>query len=220
MTVLCGVLFDWDGTLMDTEPVTTACWTEVLSDQGIPLAQSDVRRLFFRGWPDAYDWLARRFELAPMAVIGSAMTSARARRRLDVRLFDDARPCLRDLRAAGIRVGMVTNSSRSRVLFDLSTVGLALSAFDVIVTADDVVKPKPSPDGYRAAIEALGLVPGDCIAVEDTCHGVTAAARAGVNVLHIDRSQRAGPPGRGTVGRVKRLHAEDLISMMKRADPP
>jgi HAD superfamily hydrolase (TIGR01509 family) len=88
------------------------------------------------------------------------------------------------LRAAGVPLGMVSNSRRGFVELGLQKAGLD-GAFDVIVTAEDVARPKPAPDAYLAAAEALGAEPAACVVLEDSPTGLTAARAAGARTIGV-----------------------------------
>jgi HAD superfamily hydrolase (TIGR01509 family) len=89
------------------------------------------------------------------------------------------------IRAAGLPVGVASNSARAFVERVLSGAGLLDGNFDVVVTADDVEHPKPAPDLYLAACAALGTEPEHSAALEDSATGVEAARAAGMFVVAV-----------------------------------
>jgi HAD superfamily hydrolase (TIGR01509 family) len=88
------------------------------------------------------------------------------------------------LRAAGVPLGLATNSARTFATRALRGAGL-LERFDAVVSAEDVEHPKPAPDVYLAAAAALGAEPADCVALEDSETGVEAALAAGMVVIGV-----------------------------------
>jgi HAD superfamily hydrolase (TIGR01509 family) len=92
---------------------------------------------------------------------------------------------LEAVRAAGLPVGVASNSARAFVERVLSVTGLLDGHFDVVVTADDVEHPKPAPDLYLAACAALRAAPGRAAALEDSATGVAAAVAAGMYVVAV-----------------------------------
>jgi HAD superfamily hydrolase (TIGR01509 family) len=88
------------------------------------------------------------------------------------------------LRAAGVPLGLATNSGRTFATRALRGAGL-LDCFDAVVSAEDVERPKPAPDVYLAAAAALGADPADCVALEDSETGVAAACAAGMVVVGV-----------------------------------
>jgi HAD superfamily hydrolase (TIGR01509 family) len=92
---------------------------------------------------------------------------------------------LEAVRAAGLPVGVASNSAREFVERVLSGAGLLDGHFDVVVTANDVEHPKPAPDLYLAACAALGAEPERSAALEDSATGVAAALAAGMYVVAV-----------------------------------
>jgi HAD superfamily hydrolase (TIGR01509 family) len=91
---------------------------------------------------------------------------------------------LEALRASGVPVGLATNSGREFATRALRAAGI-YDRFDAVVSAEDVARPKPAPDVYVAAAEAIGAEPGECVALEDSETGVTAAKAAGMTVIVV-----------------------------------
>jgi HAD superfamily hydrolase (TIGR01509 family) len=86
--------------------------------------------------------------------------------------------------AAGTPVALVSNSVRDFVELTLTTAGVR-DRFDVVLTADDVVRPKPAPDLYLAACAALRAGPAACVGLEDTATGIAALRAAGLFAIGI-----------------------------------
>lgn len=102
-----------------------------------------------------------------------------------------ARRLVRELRAAGVPIGVASNSPRELVALALGVAGLD-DAFDAVLTADDVAHPKPAPDVYLAGCAALGADPARSIALEDSHTGVGAAVAAGMFVVGIPSLEGVG----------------------------
>jgi HAD superfamily hydrolase (TIGR01509 family) len=92
---------------------------------------------------------------------------------------------LESVRAAGLPVGVASNSAREFVERVLSVAGLLDGKLDVVVTASEIDHPKPAPDLYLAACAALGADPARAAALEDSAIGVAAAVAAGMYVIAI-----------------------------------
>jgi HAD superfamily hydrolase (TIGR01509 family) len=88
------------------------------------------------------------------------------------------------LRASGVPVGLATNSGREFATRALRAAGI-YDHFDAVVSAEDVARPKPAPDVYVAAAEAIGADPQACVALEDSQTGVAAAKAAGMTVIGV-----------------------------------
>jgi HAD superfamily hydrolase (TIGR01509 family) len=96
-------------------------------------------------------------------------------------------------RERGWKVGLVTTTSRANVVALLEALTPALQAddFDVVVDADSVGPPKPAPDAYAFAVEALSVPAAECVAVEDNLGGVAAARAAGVPCVAFPNANTA-----------------------------
>ncbi|MFG2378198.1 HAD-IA family hydrolase [Streptomyces sp. NPDC048504] len=177
---LQAVLFDMDGTLVDTERLW---WEAVEQVAGRTLTDADQPEVLGRPVEHTADWLAR-------ATGGSAADLAAALHRefaARVRTGTVPRPGALDLLDAlardGVPTALVTASPRA--VADTVLDALGASRFAVSVTADDTGRTKPAPDPYLAACRALGVDPAACVAVEDTQTGVSSAEAAGCAVLAV-----------------------------------
>lgn len=88
------------------------------------------------------------------------------------------------LKSAGLKLGVATNSIRETSTAMLGYAGL-LGQLDVLVTNEDVVRPKPSPDIYLLAARRLGVEPRECLVVEDHDYGIDAAESAGCQTVKV-----------------------------------
>jgi beta-phosphoglucomutase-like phosphatase (HAD superfamily) len=88
------------------------------------------------------------------------------------------------LKSAGLKLGVATNSIRETSAAMLGYAGL-LSQLDVLVTNEDVLKPKPSPDIYSLAAKRLGVEPSECLVIEDHEYGIAAAESAGCQTIKV-----------------------------------
>ena len=84
----------------------------------------------------------------------------------------------------GLALGVASSSSRGWVEGHLGRRGI-LEFFDAIRTSDDVVRLKPDPEVYRSVVNALGALPHETVAIEDSIHGVAAAKAAGLHCIAV-----------------------------------
>jgi HAD superfamily hydrolase (TIGR01509 family) len=115
----------------------------------------------------------------------------------------------------GWKVGLVTTTSPGNVaaLLDALSPHLAAGDFDVIVDVSSVDQPKPDRAAYVFALQELGQVPGECVAVEDNVGGVQAALAAGLTCVAFPNENTAGDDFTGAERLVDRLDAAELLAM-------
>jgi beta-phosphoglucomutase-like phosphatase (HAD superfamily) len=190
---LQAILFDHDGTLVDSEATHLQLWRQVVSPYGVEIADDDYWQHML-GVPlerNAAD-IVRLYGLdADPAMLIDAKLAANDRFLASnyFAAMEGADRVLQTL-AGQVRLGLVSGSQRNCVEASLRGHGWN-ALFEQVVTGDDVVRNKPHPDGYQRALELMGLEAGDCIAVEDTEVGVCAARAAGLRVVAI-RCAQAG----------------------------
>jgi HAD superfamily hydrolase (TIGR01509 family) len=180
-----AVLWDMDGTLVDTEPYWMAAETPLVESYGGTWTHEQALGLVGLGLEDSARILqSAGVELATQDIVDllteRVMTQLREQ---GLPFRPGARELLADLRAAGIRTALVTMSMRrmAETVVDL----LGFEGFDVIVAGDDVTRPKPYPDPYLQACAALSVDPGDTVAIEDSPNGVRSAVAAGTVSLGV-----------------------------------
>ncbi len=182
-----AILFDFDGVLVNSEPVRFKAGAQALAEIGITLTWEGFVRC----------WLGRTDEAGLQRILGdrfSAEGARVARRRnalyeawLDeVPPFPDAVALARRV-PVGLRLAVATGSRREEVTRILDRLGIT-DSFSVIVTAEDYTRAKPAPDPFLAAARRLGVSPMACLVIEDTTAGVAAARSAGMPVVAVDRS--------------------------------
>ena len=175
------VLFDLDGTLINTKRLYIECYREaVLPYVGRELSAEEVLALRPRS--------EIRFlrDVVGESRLRECMADFhRAYARLHDEHFRGIYPgvpeLLSSLREAGLTLGIVTGKSRRS--WELTTVRPALGAFDVLVFDDDVQEPKPDPEGLRLALDRLGAGARSAVYVGDSQADMEAAAAAGVRPI-------------------------------------
>lgn len=187
MTLPAAVVFDCDGTLVDTEPISDASWYEVLGAMGHEITAADLRAVLGRPWAHVYGYWAERFEVPPSNRLRGLVRDSFVRMFDEqVRLFDDAVEVARELKSAGIPLAVCTSSSR-RHLDRVFALGIE-DVFDVSVAAEDTDRHKPEPAPYLEAARRLGVPAAACTAIEDSPVGVAAAVAAGMRTIAVVRN--------------------------------
>lgn len=185
--VVAAVVFDLDGTLVDTEPLSRRAWDETLAPFGHRLADSDWLAIEGRSFSAARDHFAAFLDLPDSARLWKLyMPRLEPLLRDRLETFADGAEAVRALRAAQVRLALATTSRRERAAVSLQSSGLA-GCFEVVVYGDDLARTKPAPDPYLRAAELLGVRPEVCVAVEDSPVGVRSARAAGMRVIAVRR---------------------------------
>jgi HAD superfamily hydrolase (TIGR01509 family) len=194
-----AVIFDFDGVLVNSEPLHFRALRESLAGEGISITEEEYLREYV-----AYDdrgsiriALERHGRLvSPERVHAVARSKAEAFERLmaEVPFYPGARELVREL-AAEMPVAIASGARREEIERILHAGGL-LDAFSAVVGADDVARTKPDPEPYLAAFHlvatrAPGLTPGQCLVFEDTIPGIAAARAAGMKVVGVAQTYPA-----------------------------
>jgi HAD superfamily hydrolase (TIGR01509 family) len=180
-----AVLWDMDGTLVDTEPYWMHAETLLVESYGGTWTHEDALQLVGNGLIDSAIVLRRYgVDMDPQAIVDHLTDGVAQRLRIDgVPIRPGARELLADLRAAGIPTALVTMSMRRMAL---DVVGLIdFTAFDLVVAGDDVQRPKPFPDAYLRAADLLSVDIADAVVIEDSPTGLAAGRTAGAVTLGV-----------------------------------
>jgi HAD superfamily hydrolase (TIGR01509 family) len=181
-----AVLFDLDGTLVDTERESAEAMARALAGHGVETDQTDRDFIIGRSWVAIYERLRDRYPRLRWSRDELIAATAAEREGVFAELGVTVLPGAREAvaRFEGYPKALVTGSSRVEAAQALAALGLA-GAFDVVVAAEDVARSKPYPDGYLAAAQALGVDPRDCLVVEDSLAGIAAGLAAGCAVIGV-----------------------------------
>ena len=181
---LAAVLFDNDGLTLDTEPAWTRAETALFARHGETFTMEHKRDLLGTAPVDAAAKLERMLGRPGDEMNAELYELVLEEVAAGVEPMPGAVALLAALRAAGVPVGLVSNSRRGFVERGLRAAGLD-GAFAVIVTAEEVARPKPAPDAYVAAAVALGAAPSECAVLEDSPTGLAAGRAAGALTIGV-----------------------------------
>lgn len=179
-----AVLWDMDGTLVDTEPYWLIAETELVHawggewsvEDGLALVGSSLQR-------SSLILASRGVQLDPQEITQVLTDRVIAQLADEVPWRPGARELLVALQEAGVPTALVTMSIRRMADYVAEAAGFP--AFDVVIAGDEVINGKPDPEPYLRAARALGVDPTDCIAVEDSEFGVASAVASGATTLAV-----------------------------------
>ena len=207
------IIFDCDGVLVDSEPLSMRADVEILNRAGIKITEAEAHRRFvgttFQAMIDA---LEKEHGLKLPENLND-LKNARMNDmyRTELKLVRGVRDALEDIRNMGLSMSIASNGPKDRVKLALQLTGLLPYFKNAIVTYEDVPQGKPAPDMFLLAAKNAGTKADNCLVVEDSITGVTAAVDAGCWTLgftgtHEDESRHGV--------KLKDIGAEAVFSKM------
>jgi beta-phosphoglucomutase len=197
-----AVIFDFDGVIVDTEPLHYAAFQRLLEPLGLGFSWGQYVDTYM-GFDDR-DAFTEAFKAHGTGLSATALQSFIDRKadlfqeivRDGISAYPGVVDLIRGIRASRTPLAISSGALRSDIGPILETLGIA-GCFDVIVTAEDVARSKPDPECYRLAhtmlneFWRLNLTPGQVLAIEDTPAGIAAAKGAGLCVIAVTNSYPA-----------------------------
>ncbi len=185
MSLPAAVLWDMDGTIVDTEPYWIDAEHDIVEEHGGQWNDEFAHQIVGSDLLVSAEFIRANSPITwdPPRIVEELLVRVVARIREHVPWRPGALELLDGLREAGVPNALVTMSWRS--LADAVLDALPEGTFQVVVTGDEVEHGKPHPEPYHAAARALGVSPRDCVAIEDSPTGVRSAISAGVPTVAV-----------------------------------
>ncbi len=180
------VIFDLDGTLIDTEPAAARAVEACFGSWGHQVTHEDAVFVTGRTWETAFEFLLGKYPVAQPGDEIRRTVIDRYRLELQQKLdvVAGGAECVRSLAAGGFRIGLVSGSFRREIFWALEQLGVR-HHFEVVLGAEDYPRSKPAPDGYLKAFDLMGAQAQRTLIFEDSHPGVTSALAAGAWVTAI-----------------------------------
>jgi HAD superfamily hydrolase (TIGR01509 family) len=182
---ITALIFDFDGTILDTETPEFHSWCEEFTAHGTTLTLDWWSACIGTAGADPYDHLEKSIGCA---VDRAAIRARRRARHLVLIEREQPRPgvlqWIAAARGAGLSLAVASTSSRRWVHGHLDRIAL-LDSFSHLACGDEVGRVKPAPDLYQLALRRLGATPDQAIAIEDSPNGVAAAKAAGLFCIAV-----------------------------------
>lgn len=220
-----GVIFDWDGVIIDSSRHHEQSWERLAHEIGKLLPAGHFLRGFGKKneWiiPNLLEWSRdpediRRLSLRKEALYREIVAE------IGIEALPGVREFLRRLQDAGVKTCIGSSSHRLNIVAVLARLGLE-SAFGGIVSSEDVVEGKPHPDVFLKAARVIGLPPARCVVFEDAFVGLEAARAGGMKAVAVATTH----PGSDLVGRADRivdrldqLDIADLVNLVDGTSSP
>lgn len=217
-----AVVFDFDGLIIDTETTALRSWQELYERFGheLPL---DRWVTLIGTWDAEWSPSAELEKRVGRSLDWDVIEPERMARE---RALADAQPLLPGVLARldeaselGLWLAVASSSSRAWVEHHLRRLGI-LDRFCALLTRDDVERTKPDPALYSGALQALGVVPDEAFALEDSVNGVVAAKGAGLRVVAVPGPLMRGTDFSAADLRLPSLEDASLVEMMRRLRAP
>jgi len=202
-----AVLFDCDGVLVDSEPITNRVLAEMLGELGWPLTTDESMRIFTgKAVKDEADLIESKtgFRITPEWLHGFRERRNEALER-DLTAIPNAPAAVRALfEQLDGRIACASGADRFKVELQLEKVGILECFAGRVFSGHEMPRSKPAPDVYLAAAAALGVDPKRCAVVEDTVTGAMAGVAAGATVFGYStgESGHSGPGALRAAGAV------------------
>ena len=184
-TLPAAVLWDMDGTLVNTEPYWISAETELIEAHGGSWTHEEALQLVGSGLDTSAGILQAKGVALSVDEIIDRLTDRVMQQLVEFGIpwRPGARELLTELREQGIPTALVTMSIGRMAHHVADRLGFV--GFDAVVSGDDVVNSKPHPEPYLRGAELLGVKPEDCISIEDSEPGIRSAAAAGTVVIGV-----------------------------------
>jgi HAD superfamily hydrolase (TIGR01509 family) len=180
-----ALIFDMDGVIIDSEPIHIQLTVDVLKDVGVTPQDDEIYEFIGVRNEEMWETLKKRHGInESIEQLMARQKAYKMERFINNKLepIDGVLDLLRAAKRKGLSIALATSSPRYFAKYILKAVKAAVF-FDELVTADEVSNGKPDPEIYLKAASALGVLPEECLVIEDAYYGILAAKKAGMKCI-------------------------------------
>ncbi len=178
-----SVIFDMDGTLLDTQKICIPAWEYAGLNQGIKGMGADIQNVCGMNKTGWTAYLSAKYKSLDTHKFNLEMRQYIIDN-LEIRFMKGAEELLEFLKSHGIKIALASGSSRESVNHHLAEVN-ATHYFDATVSGDEVKNGKPAPDIFLLAAARLGVSPENCFVFEDSANGIRSGFNAGMRCIGV-----------------------------------
>lgn len=190
MGIIKGVIFDMDGVLVNSEPFIAQAAIAMFRQKGITVQEQDFKPFIGAGENRYLGGVAEKYhvdidiEMDKKTTYDFYLEMVQGRLKALPGVYDFIGEC----RKRNLKIAIATSTDFVKMKANIEEIGLRLDTFDAVVDGLMVERKKPYPDIYEMTSKAIGLLPQQCLVVEDALNGVAAARSAGAKVLALQTS--------------------------------
>lgn len=189
-----AILFDLDGTIIDSEIVAFKAIMDCFDQWGIKVHRSDASTVAGKKWEIAFDFLFKKYVLPVSKEIAASTILKRYKERMETEIAvvpGVVEAICYFAEEEKLKLALVSGSWREDILWALGKLNV-VHHFSVILGAEDYPASKPAPDGFQKAIRLLGVKAAECIVFEDSVAGIASAHASGSKVVAITTTNHFG----------------------------
>lgn len=186
-TDIRAVIFDMDGVLVDSEALINESAISMFKERGLVVQPDDFLPFVGAGEDRYIGGVAEHYDFP--------LDGTAAKKRtyeiylelapLKLEVFHGVLDLLHKCRKAGLLIAVASSADEIKVHANLQKIGLPLDFWDTLVVGEDALRKKPAPDAFLFAAKKLGVLPAECVVVEDAVNGIQAAKAAGMRCVAV-----------------------------------
>ncbi len=183
--MLAAILFDLDGTIVNTDPIHYIAWQEMLRNYGIEIDEKFYKaRISGRLNPEIVKDILPQLSPVSSAKFADDKEALFRQKAENLQPLNGFSELLAWTKTMNLKRALVTNAPKANAEFVLEVLGIK-TAFDTVVLAEDCIAGKPNPEPYKVTLNNLGIQAENTIALEDSPSGIRAAVGAGIRTVGV-----------------------------------